>query len=59
VGHVHGLALGLGAVDVDEDDLCGEAAQEEGVSRGGADVTRSDDGDLDGLGRGVRLAGKW
>lgn len=50
VAEVPGFAFGPVRVDVDEDDLAGQAAEEERVGGGGADRARTDYDNLGGLG---------
>ena len=46
VVEVHRFALGAVGVQVDEDDLAGEAGLHEGVGEGGADIAGADDADF-------------
>jgi len=47
---VHSLALGLGLVGIDQDDLSRKPAQQQGISEGCADIADANDRDARGAG---------
>src|SRR5581483_10735591 len=51
---VHGLALGLGTIRVNQSNLSREPAQQKGISKSGADISGSNNSDT----RGMREEGR-